>query len=415
MIRWIMIMTALLAMPLCAQSGFVVGFNNTSIEKDRIDVYWNNLYRSLEVKAEGAIQLSDDDRDIVGIERGAYLVISERTLFKVRELRVTAGTDGAPVKAFTIGKQSEPFDEYAKNWLADILPDVVRYTGLGATSRIQSIVDQRGIEAAIREISYVETNGAKVVYYSLLLDRPEMNADLLQKVVRKLAEEISSSARLKEMLASTAKKFPEDSMLTIALLRSASQISSSSNHKEALIEIAGQRKLNADAAIAMAESVEDISSSSAQADALEVLAELSPANDDAFKAYLKAVKDISSSTAQQNSLIALLKRSDLSASTYVGVFKTVEYISSSSAQGEVLVKAAAKCPSDDSVLEAYLRAVATISSSSTQGHALMAMLEKTGLSKTILMKTMDLAKSEISSRSVEEQVKERVYEVMTKN
>lgn len=415
MTRWIMAMTILLTMPLYAQSGFVVGFNNTSIEKDRIDVYWNNLYRSLEVKAEGAIQLSDDDRDIVGIERGAYLVISERTLFKVRELRVNAGIDGAPVKVFTIGNHTAPFDDYAKNWLADILPDVVRYTGLGATYRIQSIVNQGGIEAAIREISYVETNGAKVVYYSLLLDRPEMTSDLLQKVVRKLGEEISSSTRLKEVLASTAKKFPEDSILTVALLRAASEISSSSNHKEALIEIARQRKLTAGAAVAMAESIEDISSSSGQADALEVLAELSPASDDAFKAYLKAVKDISSSSAQQNALMALLKRTDLSGPTYIGLFKTVEYISSSSAQGDVLVKAAAKCPSDEVVLEAYLQAVVSISSSSAQGHALMAMLEKPGLSKTILTRTMDVAKSEVSSRSVEEQIKDRVYELMTKN
>lgn len=415
MIRWIMLMTVMVTMPLYSQSGFVVGFNNTSIEKDRIDVYWNNLYRSLEVKAEGAIQLTEDDRDIAGIERGGYLVISERTLFKVRELRVTAGTDGSPVKVFTIGNHAAPFDDYAKNWLADILPDVVRYTGLGAVYRIQTIVDQRGIEAAIREISYVETNGAKVVYFLLLLDRPEMNSVLLQSVVRKLGEEISSSTRLKDALVETAKKFPEDSVLTVALLRAASEISSSSNHKEALIEIARQRKLNAEAAIAMAESIEDISSSSGQADALEVLAELAPAHDDAFKAYLKAVKDISSSSAQQNALIALLKRPDLSATTYAGLFKTVEYISSSSAQGDVLVKAAAKCPNDDWVLEAYLQAVVSISSSSAQGHALMAMLEKSGLSKTILSKTMDVARSEVSSRSVEEQVKDRVYELMTKN
>lgn len=392
----------------------LIGSQNSSSEDGSIDYYSNTLLRSLEVRASGVIELTENDQNIKSLSPDGFVMIKERDWLTFRAVRLTAGANGKIEITYTIQGQNYEFDADAQGWLSGILQVVVQETGLGAQARIKRILEQKGIQAAIREITWVNSNFAKKTYFEAVLNYPDLRSQDLENAVVTVANEISSSSRLGDLLISTANKFPEEPVLTESLIRATREISSSSKQSEVLIQIARIRRLNDAAAVTMAESIEHISSSSAQGSALEVLAERSSDNEEVINAYVDAVKSVSSSSVQGAALKALLRKKSMNDASFVRILKSLGHISSSSVQGDVLEEVAAVCPGTDRVLSAYLNAVSYVSSSSQQGYAVMAMLRKQNVSTTILTKTLSFANEEISSRSVRDEIVDKVTERLSK-
>ncbi|MBL7995062.1 hypothetical protein JNM05_06775 [bacterium] len=394
--------------------GILIGFQNRSSEDGGIDYYSNTLVKSLEVRSGGVVELTPNDLDIKSISPDGFIVIKERDWLTYRAVTLTASADGKIEKRFTIQGRDYEFDADAQAWLSGILQDVARETGLGAHARIKTILAEQGVQAAIREIRWVNSNYAKKIYFEAVLNYPDLTSLELETAVRTVAKEISSSSKLGDILISTAGRFQEDSVLTESLIRAVKEISSSSKQSEVLIQITELRKINDESAEAMAKAIEHISSSSAQGAALESLAQKSSSHGSVIDAYVDAVKSVSSSSVQGASLKALLRKKDMSSSAFIKILNSVEHISSSSVQGDVLEEVAAVCPSDDQVLFAYLNAVSYVSSSSRQGYAVMAMLRKPNVSTTILTRTLNFANEEISSRSVRDEIAQKVTERLSK-
>jgi hypothetical protein len=389
-----------------------VGINNNSYKNGTIEVYWNNLIRSVEVKAYGDIELSDNEADVKTMSKNGYLLIKERNWLTYRELEITVDASGAMQRHFSIQGRGSEFDKDAQAWLVRILPDLARQTGIGARTRIQKIIERQGLDAAIEEMSLTESNGAVQVYFEAITGHPGLNSDGMKKAVARVAKEISSSSRLQDILTSAAKRFPEDSVLTASLIEATKEISSSSGQAESLIAIANLRRLDNISAVAMAKAIREISSSSAQGHALEVLADLSPTNSDAFLEYLRTVESVSSSSQQGHALKALLRRKDLGRDVFAKTLEAIEGISSSSIQGEILTSVSLVCPSDDEILAAYLKTAGEIASSSQQEEAVMAMLDKKDISVNILTRTLDFANNEMSSSSARKNVSEKVTRLL---
>lgn len=392
-----------------------IGFQNSSSEDGSIDYYSNTLLKSLEVRSGGEIELTENDMDIKSISPDGYVLIKERDWLTYRSVRLTAGAGGKIEKAYTIQGREYEFDADAQAWLSAILQDIARETGLGAEARIKRILDQKGVAEAIREIRWVNSNRAKQIYFNAILNSPKVSSLDIAKAVETVAHEISSSSRLGDLLISTAARFPEDSVLTESLIRATREISSSSKQSEVLIRIVELRQLNDDAAILMAKAVKHISSSSAQGSALENMAERVSGSDDVITAYVDAVGTVSSSSVKGEALKAIVRNKGISEDGFIKIIKSVEDISSSSVQGDVLERIAEVCPGTDRVLSAYLRAVSYISSSSEQGHSVLAMLRKKSVSASILTQTLQFANEEISSRSVRDEITERVTERLAKS
>ncbi len=389
-----------------------IGIQDNNYENGTIEVYWNNLIHSMEVKASGDIELNDDETDIKSISKNGFLVIKERNWLTFRELEIYTDANGAVQKKFSLQGRSAEFDAYAQSWLTKTLPDLARRTGVGAAYRIRRIIAQRGMDAAINEMSFAESSAAIQIYFRTILDHPDLNSEVLKKAVTRVSKEISSSSRLHEVLVSAARKFPEDSVLTASLMRAAQNISSSSAHSETLIEIAALRPLDNESAVAMAKSIEAVSSSSAQGNALEVLAERSPNTEEALLAYLDAVETVSSSSEQGHALMALLRKSNMNKNVWIRILKAIEDISSSSIQGETLAAFSRVCPNDDEILRAYLKTAGTVSSSSHQEHAVIVMLNKEDLSTAIMTAAIDFAHNEVSSSSARNTIVERATRLL---
>lgn len=386
---------------LVGQNNFHIGFvQNNNSRLNHIDAYYNDMLHSLEVKAIGVVELSDDDRDFKFLAENATVQIKTRNWFTYREVRVRGLRDGQLERTFYANGREMDWNEYGQSWLAAELPEIARKTGLGAAGRVQRLIAQRGVDAAINEIEFQENNYARQIFCESIMAHENLTSAQLQRTVIVTAKEISSSSRLGDLLTDATTKFPQDSTFTLTLMRAVREISSSSRQSETAITIARRRGLDRESAIEMARTIEDVSSSSAQKNALETLAELAPPHEEAFLAYLHAVRTVSSSSAQSEALLALTQRT-LTRDAWIQLFKVTESVSSSSAQARVLSRSAEVCPNDDMIWFTFLETVGTVSSSSAQETALSAMLRRQGLSKSVLKRTLQCVDNSVSSSSVQ--------------
>ena len=114
-----------------------------------------NDSQDFNIEYEGDITISDDDRDIVAISRGGFIEIKKSRFGKRRRL-VIESEGGKLIRKFFIGWSEKPYDPDGKNWLADILPDIVRSTTIGAQSRVDRFYKRGGANAVMSEIGKIK-------------------------------------------------------------------------------------------------------------------------------------------------------------------------------------------------------------------------------------------------------------------
>lgn len=344
-----------------------------------------DLLNSLSVEMRGDIRFSEDYRAIDAMTPGSYLQIEERRWLTTRRLEVSADAQGNPQYRFFMRSRSLEFDERAREWLAEILPEVIRETGVNAKAQVQELLSRGGVNAVLQEISRVDRNKVKQIYFSELLESHNLTPEEAARVIRQASRQIASSSSLNQTLCAIAEKLPADESLTVELFRGAEKISSSSQKSAAISFIARRREIGSDAAIAMAKSIRSIPSNSEAARALETMAEVCPADDAVITAYLNAAESISSSSERANALTAIIQTEGLSPQSWIEIARSAAAIPSGSEQRRVLREMANRCPGDEAVMRAYLRSAAGIPSSHEKANALVAALGKTNLSEPVFV------------------------------
>lgn len=112
--------------------------------------------------------------------------------------------------------------------------------------------------------------------------------------------------------------------------------------------------------------------------------------------FFEVFGSITSGGEQRRILTALLGKK-LGRDVFIRTLAAVARINSDGEKATVLTQAARVCPNDDAVLSAYLRAVGAINSSHEKERALSALLQRNNLSRSMLLRTLELAKNEIGS------------------
>jgi hypothetical protein len=385
------------------------------LEDEEVHYRSEMVWHGEEIKLKGRVSFSENYDEVRSISPGGYLMVRERRWFTTRKLEVRGDENGNPAYHFTIRGRAMEFDERAQNWLREIMPELARRTGFNAAERVPRLLAEGGVDAVLREISVVESNSAKRRYFLILVETGNLSSADLERVILKAGEKISSSSQLNRLLSELSVKTPADTQLTAAFFRSAEEISSSSEKRSAIENIARSREMDIEAGITMGRSIRTISSSSEKARALETMAAVCPSDDAVIEAYLDAAISISSSSEKATALTALIHKEGLSPQSWIGITRAAETISSSSGQGRVLREMAALCPVSDEVVRAFLDSAFEISSSGEKEEALVALLQREGLSQSILAEILNRANSEISSSSSRQAVVEMVSQRLNVN
>ncbi|UII24712.1 hypothetical protein LVD15_15475 [Fulvivirga maritima] len=159
----------------------------------------SNGRNSFNIEYKGTITITDDDADVKSITPGGYLEISKTTFGSKRTIQIESTSNGLK-KEYYEGRKEMPFIPDGKNWLAEILPEVIRSTGIGAESRVKRFYKKGGVDAVLSEVDKMESNYVKSIYARILLEKDNLKDDELIKIAESLSADISSDYYLSEVL-----------------------------------------------------------------------------------------------------------------------------------------------------------------------------------------------------------------------
>jgi len=131
----------------------------------------NKLVQSFDLETRGKIDLTDDDKDVKRISSDGYLEIEKTVFGSKRRIVITPEGDGLK-REYYEGRTEKPFEPEGRKWLAEILPELVKTSTLGAEGRVNRFYRRGGVPTVIAEIKTIESDYVKSAYSNLLMKLP---------------------------------------------------------------------------------------------------------------------------------------------------------------------------------------------------------------------------------------------------
>ena len=308
--------------------------------------YRNNTgVTSTDLEYRGKIIFTDDEKDVKYISPGGFIKFSKRSFGNRRTIILEGEANGEITREYKEGSKTLPFEPEGRKWMASVLPDIIRSTGIGAEERVKKFYKKGGIDAVINEISLLPTNYVQSIYYTATLAIPSLLSKDVVLLIEDAGDEISSSYELSKIIIKNSKIISKNEQGMAAAIKVASGISSSYEQSKVYKHYLTETNLSATNK----------------------------------SLVIKAVREISSSYEKSKVLISVLE-DDLSKENVSLVIDEVDHISSSYEQSKVLQYMIKNQAVQDLDLDDMLKAVSDISSSYEQGKVLKQLVEDKELS-----------------------------------
>lgn len=317
-----------------------------SSKDNKTHTYSNNTgVTSTDLEYKGKIIFNDDETDVKYISPGGFLKFSKRSFGNKRTIILEGEAQGVITREYREGSSKVPFEPEGRKWMASVLPEIIRTTGIGADERVKKFYKKGGIVAVLDEISELSSSYVQGIYYSAALAIPNLSNRDVVLVLEDAGDEISSSYEMSKLLVQNSNAINENEQAMAAAIVVASEISSSYEQAKVYKHYLTNTNLSA-----------------------------------ANKALvIQAVREISSSYEKSKVLVSVLE-DDLSKENIELVILEAEHISSSYEQSKVLQYLIKNQSTDELDLEVMLLAVADISSSYEQGKVLKELVNDKDLS-----------------------------------
>ena len=306
----------------------------------------NNGVTSTELEYRGKIIFTDNEKDVKSISPSGFIKFSKRSFGTRRTIILEGEARGEITREYREGSKKLPFEPDGRKWMASVLPEIIRTTGIGAAERVAKIYKQGGIDAVLEEISSLPTNYVQRIYYDAAFETSGLSTNDYVKLIEDAGEEISSSYELSKILISNSDRLTKS-----------------------------ERTMTATIGV-----TKDISSSYEQSKVYKHYLTKSDISEENKGLIIKAVREISSSYEQSKVLVALLQE-EISDENINLVIEEASHISSSYEQSKVLQYMISNQSTDELDIVLLVDAVSDISSSYEQVKILSQLVEDKDLSQ----------------------------------
>lgn len=346
------------------------------------------------VEFEGDITISKDDKDIIDISRGGYIEIKKSSFGRSRKIVIEA-TYGKLKKRYYVGWSEKEFYPDGKDWLAEILPRIIRTTTIGAESRVNRFYEKGGVNAVLNEINRLKSDYVKSAYYRLLLDKNIADKDL-QKVVTSAGENISSDYYLASILSKNQKRFLSNPRSTSAYIDATKNINSDYYLVSVLSKAIKSDEINDEQLEKLIGISRNISSDYYLSSILTSILNNRELNKTNMDRIMKLSNSISSDYYKASVLKKALRKNNLSKENYETFINSMEDVSSDYYQTS-LINDFLKEDLDDKSLDKLLGLINKNVNSSYYAAGLYKKLSRQNLSEKQLIRVLENASRNINS------------------
>lgn len=349
----------------------------------------SNGFSDFNIEYRGKIELTDDDRDIKSISDDGYLEINKTVFGSRRTIVIESMGGGKMKKQYYEGRTSMDWEPNGKNWLSEILPEIVRSTTLGAESRVARFFKKGGVAGVLNEIAAMDSDHTKSHYANLLMKQPIQAKDYMS-IINTVADEVDSDHYRSEFLKNNISKFMENKEATTAVFAATGKMDSD-HYKTVIIKEALRGQ------IASLENVKVILQAAGKMESdhyiTEVLSSLlkqNNLNDALVSEMIKTTASIESDHYKTVVLTKALDKEGLSSASHQQVIEAVKDIESDHYITQVIKHLLDNKLSDD-LLTLLLNIVGSIESDHYRTEVLKTLLDRQDLTDTQFNKVMEAA------------------------
>lgn len=200
-------------------------YSISSNSKNGVKTYHiKNKFQNFKIEYEGDITVSKDDKDIEAISRGGFIEIKKSSFGTKRRIVIHA-EGGKLVKKYFVGWSEKSYNPEGKKWLAEILPEILRTTTIGAEARVDRFYKKGGVNAVVSEVGKIKSDYVKSAYLKLLLNK-DLNTNGLVKVLETAGKQIKSDHYVSQILKSNQKAFLKNDKTISAYIKATESIKS---------------------------------------------------------------------------------------------------------------------------------------------------------------------------------------------
>jgi DNA-directed RNA polymerase subunit F len=163
---------------------------------------------------DGKITFTDDERDIKSITPGGYFRFSKTTFGNKREIFIQSGSDGTLRRKYYAGKSEQPYEPEGRQWLQEMLPEIIATTGIGAEDRIRRIYAKGGLSGVLAKIGEIDSDYARSTYYSHLLALPNLKDQDFRGVLAHMNHNLESDHEKSKLLRQLAPRYLQNTRNT---------------------------------------------------------------------------------------------------------------------------------------------------------------------------------------------------------
>lgn len=362
----------------------------------------NNGSVYVEINYEGEITFNDDETSIQSITPDGFLK------YRRNDKRLFAQSNYHGEISYELyegGKKLNINDDYGKKFLANAIKELIA-NGFDAKGRLERIYRKGGNKAVLNEVSHIDNDFVKGIYFDFLLSADSLSHDDMIEIAKKIRSQIGSDFEKGKLLNKFAGNYSKDSLLTAAYLDAATSIGSDFDKSNALKNILRQplpdnqldqvlgvsntigsdfdkvniikevidKKTSASGNFdKIFDAIAGIGSDFDRKNLLVQLIDKGVATDKNFDKMLGMINHINSDFDKVNLLMDLIKNNNQSEEQWISLINATALISSPFDKSNLLVKIAEKMPQNENIKSSYLKAAKTINSDMDYGRVVKAV------------------------------------------
>ncbi len=250
--------------------------------------------RRIELKAKD-VEIAGDAADISAVRPGGYFSAVEERGGVRREIAIEPGPDGQLRRSYSVGGNPHPFDAGARAWLAGVVLDFARQSGVGAEARVRWLLGRGGATGVLAEVSEIRNNPVKRLYLERLIAAGGRDAAALARAIGQAQRELQSAQELAEFLRGLVSHVGADREARRAFFKAAEAVASGSERRRVLTAVVQSDAADAEFIRAALQSSQSLASEHERAEFLIEAARARPLGDDLRAGFLDAASKLQSS------------------------------------------------------------------------------------------------------------------------
>lgn len=343
-------------------------------KENKTHTYKNNTgVTNTELEYRGKIIFTEDETDVKYISPGGFLRFGKRSFGNKRSIILEGESNGVIYREYREGSKKLPFEPDGKRWMASVLPEIIRTTGIGADERAAKFYTKGGINALLNEISMLPSNYVKGIYYDASFKIPNLKTADMALLLEDAGDKISSNYELSKLLTSNSGVYGKEEKVLAAAILVTNNISSSYEQAKVYKHLLSKTELNQQNKAEIIKNVRNISSSYEQSGVLQAYVK-KPLSTNNINLVISEAGHISSSYEQSKVLQALVNNQSFKDVDLTRFLSTVSGISSSYEQAKVLKSLVGKVSLSSEQIVTISKAAEHISSSSEQSGFLQSII-----------------------------------------